>query len=341
MTNEELRRGDLVEVRSASEILATLDEKGALGELPFMPEMAAFCGRRFAVERRAERVCDTVAYSGSRRSPETVLLADLRCDGSAHGGCQAECRYLWKEAWLRKVGPETAVPPPISPRDLEPLVERTARNAKYTATVDGRPQERWRCQATELPRATEHIKFYDPRSYIRELTSGNVGLGRFLRVMGRVVVKEPMRKLGLIPEIHLPGKRTQPVVDPPLNLQPGELVQVKSKEEIAETLSPQGRHRGLWFDREMMPYCGRTFRVRQRVNHFIDDRDGKMIELKNDCVTLEGAVCTGDHSLLRWFCPREILPYWREVWLRRVEPASARPSVAAGAPGARPDRSGS
>src|SRR5919106_4742833 len=38
-----LRRGDLVEVRPAGEILATLDEHGALDGPPFMPEMVPFC----------------------------------------------------------------------------------------------------------------------------------------------------------------------------------------------------------------------------------------------------------------------------------------------------------
>ena len=56
-----------------------------------------------------------------------------------------------------------------------------------------------------------------------------------------------------------------------LKVHPGELVQVKSKEEIAATLSPEGRNRGLWFDREMLPYCGGTYRVRQRVNRIIDE----------------------------------------------------------------------
>jgi hypothetical protein len=34
-----LRVGELVEVRNAAEILATLDDKGELHALPFMPEM--------------------------------------------------------------------------------------------------------------------------------------------------------------------------------------------------------------------------------------------------------------------------------------------------------------
>jgi hypothetical protein len=108
-------------------------------------------------------------------------------------------------------------------------------------------------------------------------------------------------------------------------------VEVKTKEEIAATLSPRGRHRGLWFDREMMPYCGRTFRVRQRIQRIIDERDGRMIELRNACVTLEGVVCSGDLSTRRWFCPRQILSYWRECWLRRIEPAPAAAPAAGGA----------
>ena len=34
---------------------------------------------------------------------DTVFLENLRCDGASHGGCQAECRIYWKEAWLRRV----------------------------------------------------------------------------------------------------------------------------------------------------------------------------------------------------------------------------------------------
>jgi len=81
----------------------------------------------------------------------------------------------------------------------------------------------------------------------------------------------------------------------------------------------------MWFDREMMPFCGRTFRVRQRIHRFIDERSGgRMVELKkSDCVTLDGVVCSGDLSLRRWFCPRAIYSYWRECWLRRVEPPPA------------------
>lgn len=318
------RRGDLVEVRSPSEILATLDAMGALDGLPFMPEMVALCGKRLAVERRAERVCDTVHYSGTRRLADAVFLEQERCDGKGHGGCQAECRILWKEAWLRGADAGGAAAGPFPAEETEALLARAIAGARTQR--DGEP--RWRCQATDLPACTEHVKLWDPRGYLRELSSGNVGVGHFARVMSRAVVREPMRKLGLIDEVHVRGSALKGDSFPALGLQPGERVRVKSRDEIAKTLNEQGRNKGLWFDEEMLPYCGKEFRVRQRVRSFINDHDGKMVELKNEAITLEGVVCSGNHSLRRWFCSREIYPYWRECWLERVDPAVDVPEPA-------------
>ena len=319
---EDLHRGDLVEVRSPSEILATLDEAATLAGLPFMAEMVAYCGRRFRVERRADKICDTVKYTGSRRVPDAVLLEDLRCDGSGHDGCQSECRIFWKEAWLRKVAPDSPPPAPFPPSDRAALVERASRNTRSTVEKNGKPEKCYRCQNTDLPQYSELLNVWDPRAYVREYTSGNVSFGHFLQVTTRAAVTEPLRKLGFVSEIPLSGTASAGDKFEPLNLQPGELVRVKSKEEIAKTLTPDGRNRGLWFDREMLPYCGGVYRVRQRIERFINERDGKLLVLKNQPVTLEGVVCSGDRSICRWLCPRAIYPYWRECWLERVEPAS-------------------
>jgi hypothetical protein len=334
MSSEALRRGDLVEVKGPSEILATLDGTGSLDGLPFMPEMVSFCGRRLAVERRTERVCDTVHYTGTRRLLDAVILEDLRCDGEAHARCQAECRLFWKEAWLRKVAATTPHTPAPAVSELAALRDRAVLGVRQRIEVDGKPEERFRCQATELPRCTEHVKLWNPLGFTREYTSGNVGLGHFVRVMSRAAVREPMRKLGLVDEIHVRGSAGKGETFPALDLQPGELVRVKSREEIARTLSPEGRNKGLWFDEEMLPYCGQVFRVRQRISRFVNDQNGKLIELKNDAITLEGVICSGERSLRRWFCPRAIFPYWRECWLERVEPSShPAPPLRAGGSG--------
>ncbi len=320
MLRRELRRCDLVEVKSPAEILATLDEQGDLNGLPFMPEMAAYCGRRFTVERRADKVCDTVQFTGSRRLPNAVLLDDLRCDGGGHDGCQAECRFFWKDEWLNRVAPDTPMPKHFPERDRTALIERTSRYARSVTRVNGKEIVRYRCQATEVPRCTEHLRTWDPRPYVRELTSGNVPLGRFLRVMSRAVIEEPQRKLGLLPVFFLTGTAKRGDVFGTLDLRVGELVRVKSKEEIARTLDGVGTNRGLRFDREMLPFCGQVFCVHSRVERFIDETKSVMVVLKSDAVTLDGAVCSGEINLTRWFCPRAIYAFWRECWLERVPP---------------------
>ena len=58
--------GDVVEVRSAQEILRTLDTDASTEAMPFMPEMLQFVGQRFAVSRRVEKICDTAGKTAKR-----------------------------------------------------------------------------------------------------------------------------------------------------------------------------------------------------------------------------------------------------------------------------------
>src|SRR5436190_20493355 len=112
-----LRSGDWVEVRSKEEILATLDGSGQLEGMPFMPEMFAFCGKRLRVYKRAHKTCDTVFPTRSRLVPGAVHL-ETRCDGQAHGGCQAGCLLFWKEAWLKRVDESAAPATALSGNDV-------------------------------------------------------------------------------------------------------------------------------------------------------------------------------------------------------------------------------
>ena len=81
------------------------------------------------------------------------------------------------------------------------------------------------------------------------------------------------------------------------------------------TLSPENTNRGMWFDFEMLPYCGQRARVERKVERIINEETGKMMKL-GDCFVLDGVVCTGRY---RRFCQRNITPYWRSAWLRRVD----------------------
>jgi hypothetical protein len=136
--------------------------------------------------------------------------------------------------------------------------------------------------------------------------------------MARAAVMQPLQKLGRLPWPVLAGPSSKTPSTEPLDLQPGELVRIKTAEQIQATLTNKGTNKGLWFDREMMALCGQEFRVRARISRFIDERTGEMLEMKSDCIVLDGGVCSGELSTGRWFCPREIYPYWRECWLERV-----------------------
>ena len=317
MTQVGLRRGDVVEVRSAAEILQTLDGQGALDSLPFMPEMIPYCGRRFTVDRRADKVCDTINSNlQSRRLDATVFLDDLRCDGSGHGGCQAECRFYWKEAWLRRVEPDSTSTRSSNPDGAAALRARV--EAHTTNSLEG-SELRYRCQVTEMVAASIPLSTTDPRPYVQELRSGNVSTGTFVRVMSRAAVVQPLHRLNLLPMPPIKGTSAKSPQPPPLDLQPGEWVRVKSRAEIQQMLTDKGTNRGLWFDREMMAFCGQVLQVRGRVDRIIEEPTGKMIELTTDCIKLEKGWCSGEYSTGRWFCPREIYSYFRECWLERVD----------------------
>jgi hypothetical protein len=309
-----LRPGDIVEVKSPAEIFATLDED-SIDQMPFMAEMLQHTGKRYTVSRRVDKICDTVTATGSRRLEATVYLDDLRCDGSAHGGCQAGCRLYWKEAWLRQVdahAPAPAVTPEPSP-ELDAVLEAGAHTVR-----DG--EERWRCQNTESVKATTQLRvFKDPGQYWREFRNGNYGRLRFLWLASRALVWEVAHRLGLTDQNPLRGPEAKAPEYEPLDLQPGEFVRVRSPEEITAMLDDSGHNRGLSFDREMLRYCGQTLRVKARVNHIIDESSGRLITIKRDAIILEGGVCSGECSTGRWFCPREIYAYWREAWLERVD----------------------
>ena len=327
------RAGDLVEIRSADEIFGTLDEQGRLDGLPFMPEMLKFCGHRVRVQSRAHKTCDTILSSGFRRMESAVHLADLRCDGGSHGGCQAACLIYWKNAWLRPINDSSSVVDDAANEQQggkraftagAGIIEVVTAATRGAPTADGEPT--FSCQATELRAATSDLRWWDVRQYAHDLESRNVGPVRFARgLLVLLLNKFQAANRRYLPRLTLiKGGRRYPFVggkldgETPgetLNLQPGEFVRIKSKVEIEKTLDRNNKNRGLLFDGVISKYCGQTVRVRARVNKIINERTGAMIHLANECIVLEGVVCTGDYMQL---CPRQIYDYWREIWLERV-----------------------
>lgn len=210
-----------------------------------------------------------------------------------------------------------------------------------TRAIDENTKETmYRCQATQLPYATSKLEWWDFRQYAEDYASGNVGLWRiicgFVYMLYYAVSQSgiglgsPMRwfydrfnpiwRGSAFPRRHgiIPEGQATPAVR--LDLEPGELVRIKPYHEILKTLNTRDRNRGLYFDAEEVPYCGHSYRVLRRVNRIIDEKTGKMLEMKTPCIVLDSVICEGRYSECRLFCPRGIYAYWREIWLERVEP---------------------
>ena len=331
-----LRAGDWIEVRSREEILATLDEHGRLENLPFMPEMFQYCGQRLRVYKRADKTCEYTQQWSIRRMKDSVHLEGTRCDGSGHSGCEASCLIFWKEAWLKRSEGDV-----VSAESLRRSVTASGASAGFctvesilaaSRATDATGETIYSCQATDVPKFTSYMSFWDPRQYIRDLRSGNLDTGLARNSRGQRALEMTLATLrllqasiiGLYNETQEKRQKSRyPFIEGTaekspseiLNLQPGELVHVRSKEEIMATLDKTQKNRGLWFDSEMLPYCGGIYRVLRRVHTIIDEKTGKLIQMKNPCIVLEGVICKSDFHRL---CPRAIYPYWRETWLRRA-----------------------
>lgn len=335
-----------MEVRSKEEILRSLDRDGRLEGLPFMPQMFEYCDRRFKVYKRAHKACDTVNLAISSRRLANAVHLETRCNGKAYGGCQAACLLFWKEAWLRPLADNSdSASAPTDRRALERQAQTKGGSCSeegvWRATcVRGRQDvdTKYMCQATQMPFFTTPLSWWDIRQYIEDYASGNATLGEICRgfvylsyyhltlakrgrlgIPARWLYDKFQALVGGVPYPRhrgtLPAGQPTPVAD--LNLQPGELVRVKPYKEILATLDGF-TNRGMYFDAELVPYCGGVYRVRARVTKFINESTGKMSTMKTPAVILEGVWCRSHYSNCRMFCPRSIYSWWREIWLERV-----------------------
>jgi len=303
-----LRAGDLVEVKTPEEILQTLDGDGTLDRLPFMPEMVAFCGRRFRVSGRVHQTCSTGPpnpYAEMRvfREDDVVLLDGLRCSGAAHDGCQKDCAIFWREAWLRKVEP-----------GAEPVADAGAGDRLRSRLKTMAGPTTYFCQSSELIKATESLSRREQfKKCARDVRAGDCGALRMAARLALWVFWKIRRRL--VGE-YSRGRAASATPAETLNLQPGDWVEVKPLESIRDTLNASGYNRGLYFTPGMGRACGRKYQVGGRIDRIIVDGSGEMRRMRNT-VRLEHSECRC--AILNvGGCSRREVNYWREIWLRRI-----------------------
>lgn len=104
-------------------------------------------------------------------------------------------------------------------------------------------------------------------------------------------------------------------VEDVLPLRAGDLVRVKSREEIEATLDYFHGLKGLVFMSEMWQYCDTQQRVFKPLVRFVDERELQVRKARG-IVLLERLVCTGTGGFGP--CDRSCFFFWREEWLEKI-----------------------
>jgi hypothetical protein len=102
---------------------------------------------------------------------------------------------------------------------------------------------------------------------------------------------------------------------PAIPFESGDLVLVRSHQEIDATLDPFKELKGCAFLPDMYEYCDTQQRVLKSMQYFIDERDYKRKKVRG-VILLEGVICNGTPAF--GACDRCCFLFWREEWLKRI-----------------------
>ncbi len=328
--------GEKVTIVSRDEMLATLDAQGTIGGMPLMPQMLEMAGSEQQIYKRADKSCDTVDGNGGRKLENTVHLLGTRCNGLVYGGCEARCLLFWHESWLRRT--KSQQPVLLQDLDLEAAFDLVNRGTVVNQSDSQEPV--YRCQATEVLNYSKPLSGNNMAQYWNDWRYNDVKLRSLVRA-GCFSLFQKSLKLGAYRfQLYLFNHWQKIWGRPPfpnrsgnldktpnvtIDLQPGESVRVKSYDEIIKTLDKSNKNRGLYFDAEMVRYCGQEFRVQQRLSKIINEKSGVMIKFGDPSIVLANVYCRSKVSAGRLFCPRSIHHYWREIWLERTENSTEFP----------------
>lgn len=139
--------------------------------------------------------------------------------------------------------------------------------------------------------------FLGPRRVQRIKTKMNLYMDR---LSGKPKVQQPA---AVVPVAQLP------------QLEAGDWVRVKSREEIDATLNHWKQLRGCAFMEEMAQYCGTTQKVLKPVKRFVDERDLRVLK-STGIVLLADLNCQGVSGI--GACDRNCFYFWRVEWLEKI-----------------------
>jgi hypothetical protein len=96
----------------------------------------------------------------------------------------------------------------------------------------------------------------------------------------------------------------------------GQLITVRSIDEILATLDNTRRCGGCAFLPGMEQFCGKTFTIKKVVRSFFDERRWRMLKCRNT-VILDEVYCDGSGNHDTQGCDRMCFYFWRTEWLEK------------------------
>jgi hypothetical protein len=168
------------------------------------------------------------------------------------------------------------------------------------------------CQLPCVPKFTTGVAEYPDQSAL-------IVIKRSLSYPWNTYIKNMLKKLYYK---SVPFRRDSSRQDvaktftPVSSLKKGDLVMVRSIDEIKSTLDPFNELKGCAFLQEMNKYCGTEQRVFKSMERFMDERDYKVKKTRG-LILLENNFCSGTPVFGK--CDRSCFLFWREEWLEKIE----------------------
>lgn len=95
----------------------------------------------------------------------------------------------------------------------------------------------------------------------------------------------------------------------------GNLVRVRSVNNVSKTLDPLNSLDGCLFMKQMWDYCGKTFTIIKVVIHIFDEFQCKMYKTKIPLYLLDTVICNGLVDSFTHRCDRSCYFFWHEEWI--------------------------
>ena len=159
------------------------------------------------------------------------------------------------------------------------------------------------CQLRELPNISQQL---DPFS---------IAWQRIMKL--RVSFRRRVEYVMNVLQKRMKGNKRIPAVSYAAGLAAGDVVRVRSIEEIRSTLDNWNKLKRCTFLHEMEPFCGTVQKVHKRVNRFLNETDYLVKKCKG-IVLLENVFCEGTGNF--GSCDRSCFFFWHEEWLEIITP---------------------